>query len=330
MAHTWTPTHATFHGLLRKHQWLPKQSRILVAFSGGQDSLCLLQLLVDLQTKWDWELASIYCDHRWPEDSSDNAAHVAQISSDWNLPHYAFIAPQVLKGEAEGRDWRYQEMANCAQAHGFQYLVTAHTASDRAETLLYHLVRGTGMDGLQALSQSRPLNETVTLLRPILHLTRQQTGDFCQERALPVWHDQMNQDLHYRRNRMRLEVLPLLRQHFNPQVDRAIAQTSELLQADVAYLEEQAQQLFTQAQVDPSLPQLKRDVLKAAPLALQRRVMRMFLLQHLHRAPNYEQVQKMVTLINRHHRDRTDPLLAGIVAEVQHHLILLRDLRDPH
>ena len=329
MTQSWTSTHALFHSRLRQNQCLPKRARILIGFSGGQDSLCLLKLLLDLRTKWDWHIATVHCDHRWPSDSGDNATHVAQLSENWNLQHYAFVAPRVLKGEAEGRDWRYEEMANCAQTHRYPYLVTAHTASDRAETLLYHLVRGSGMDGLQALSPTRVLNEWVTLVRPILHMTRQETGDFCQQQGLPIWQDAMNQDLHYRRNRIRLEVLPYLREHFNPNVDRAIAQTAELLESDVAYLESQAQALLAQATPDPSLPQFNREILRAAPLALQRRAIRQFLQHHCPQAPNYSKIEKLVTLTKRNHRDRTDPLFAGVIAEVQHHLIVLRDLRDP-
>ncbi|MEM9137020.1 MAG: tRNA lysidine(34) synthetase TilS, partial [Cyanobacteria bacterium P01_F01_bin.42] len=243
---SWSHTHAELHINLKQQNSLPPQSRILVAFSGGQDSLCLLRLLLDLQPKWDWAIATIHCDHCWPPDSGDNAAHVAHLAQQWDLTHYAFTAPQILKGEAEGRTWRYRMMADCTQQHNFSHVVTAHTASDRAETLLYHLVRGSGMDGLQALSPKRSLTPDVMLVRPILHLRRADTAQFCREHQLPVWEDTMNQDLYHRRNRMRLKVLPYLREHFNPQVDRAIAQTSELLQADVTYLETQAQVLFSQ------------------------------------------------------------------------------------
>lgn len=284
---------------------------------------------MDLQPKWRWAIATIHCDHRWPTDSGDNAAHVAQLSHHWNLDHHAFTAPQVLKREAEGREWRYQVMADCAQHHGYPYVVTAHTASDRAETLLYHLIRGSGMDGLQSLSQHRSLSRSVTLVRPILHLTRVQTGQFCQDHNLPVWEDGMNQDLRYRRNRIRLEVLPYLRQHFNPQVDRTIAQTSDLLRADVAYLEEQARALFDQVSPKSDPPHLNRTLLGNAPVALQRRVIRLFLQRNLRRSPNYTQIEKLMTLIHGHHRDRTDALFRGVVAEVRHQWIILHDPHDP-
>ena len=329
MQHAWSVLHAQFHALLKQQSLFPKESRILVAFSGGQDSLCLLKLLLDIQPKWGWTIATVYCDHRWPKDSGQNAAHVARVAKQWNVQHFEFIAPKVLKGEAEGRNWRYDIMATCAQSQDFPYLVTAHTASDRAETLLYHLIRGSGADGLQALSRQRSLNESVTLLRPILHLTRLQTGQFCQEQSLPVWEDGMNQDLHYRRNRIRLEVLPYVREHFNPQVDRAMAQTAELLQADVAYLEAQSRDAWEQVTESPDHSRLDRAKLAKFPLAIQRRVIRIFLLRHLPKAPTFAVIEKLVTLLNGNHRDRTDSLFRDVVAEVRHQWIVLHDLRDP-
>ena len=139
----------------------------------------------------------------------------------------------------------------------------------------------------------------------------------------------MNQDLYYRRNRLRLEVLPYLREHFNPQVDRAIAQTSELLRADVAYLEQQAQALLQQVCTDIHQPCFNRRKMEIAPLALQRRAIRIFLQHHLGKTPNFTQVYKVLNLVPGHHRDRTDSLLGGIVAEVHREQIILHDLNDP-
>lgn len=322
----WTPTHAKLHTLLRHRQYLPQKSRVLIAFSSGQDSLCLLQLMRDLQPKWGWRLAIAHCDHRWPPDSGDNAKHVARLADQWQLKHYPFVAPRILKGEAEGREWRYRVMTEFAIAENYAYLVTAHTASDRTETFLHNLMRGSGMDGLQALVWQRKLAQTVTLVRPLLTMTRSQTGEFCHQFSLPVWEDGMNQDRQYRRNRIRLDVLPYLREHFNPQVEQAIAQTAELLQADVEYLEAQAQELRTQAQA-PNRPLcLHRRILAQAPRSLQRRAIRQFLTLQLQSALNFTHIEKVVDLLDGANRDRTDPLIDQWVAEVSGDWICLQDL----
>lgn len=294
--------------------------------------MCLLQLLRDLQPKWGWRLAVAHCDHRWPTDSAENADYAVHLAQQWNLECHHFIAPKILKGEAEGRTWRYQVLTELAQNQGFSAVLTAHTASDRAETLLYNLFRGSGMDGLQALAWQRPLGEQVQLVRPILDVTRQQVLAFCQQMQLPVWQDGMNEDLTYRRNRIRLTLLPLLRQHFNPQIDATLAQTAEILQAETEYLDRQAQNLLELASIYESplestsnliLTALDRSILQQSPIALQRRALRHWLANFLPIQPNFDQVEKTVALIHGNNGDRTDPFMAGVIAEVRRPLLCL-------
>src|ERR687885_2649503 len=243
---SWTPLHARLHQTLRQRRLLPQHQRVLIGVSGGQDSLCLTKLLLDLQTKWGWQLAIAHCDHRWQLDAG-LASHVQQIAQTWALPFYLQIAPEVTTSEAAARQWRYQALIEIAQAQGYQDVVTGHTKSDRAETTLYNLIRGSGADGLQALTWKRPLSCGLQLVRPLLQVTRIETLQFCQEHHLPIWEDSYNQDLKYARNRIRQELIPYLQTHFNPQVEMALAQTAELLRADVAYLEEAAKELRQQA-----------------------------------------------------------------------------------
>ena len=154
---SWKPIHDQLHRTLRKQNLLPPNQKILIAVSGGQDSLCLTKLLLDLQPKWGWYLGIAHCDHKWRLDSEANANYVKQLSKTWQLPFFLEIADQVYKSEAEARKWRYQALNKIALENDYQYIVTGHTASDRAETLLYNLIRGSGTDGLQALTWQRPV-----------------------------------------------------------------------------------------------------------------------------------------------------------------------------
>ncbi|MCG9891676.1 MAG: tRNA lysidine(34) synthetase TilS [Thermosynechococcaceae cyanobacterium MS004] len=337
----WTTLHATVQQTLQQRHLLSKGQAFVLGFSGGQDSLCLLQILRDLQPRWGWRLAIAHCNHLWPPDSTANAEYVADLAQRWGLAFYPFTAPQPLQGEAEGRDWRYQILTTLAQEQGFSAVLTAHTASDRAETLLLNLLRGSGMDGLQALVWQRSLSAQVQLIRPLLAVTRQQTGAFCEQLALPVWQDSMNDDLVYRRNQVRLNLLPLLRQQFNPQIDGALARTAEILQAETAYLDQQASELLQRAECPdlamPDLPisdlaiicpraVLDQRILQQSVLAIQRRALRQWLAQHLNIQPNFEQIEKTVALIHGFNGDRTDPFKAMIVAEVRRPWLYLRNL----
>ncbi|MBD2362579.1 tRNA lysidine(34) synthetase TilS [Anabaena minutissima FACHB-250] len=334
----WTTLHAKTHRTIRSRHLFDRQKRLLVAVSGGQDSLCLFKLLLDLQTKWEWDLDIAHCDHRWREDSQANAQHVETLAKNWGVSFYLETAIKPVNSEAEARNWRYQALIAIAQANNYQYIVTGHTASDRAETLLYNLIRGTGADGLQALTWQRPLTDHIVLVRPLLEVTRKQTEQFCQEFNLSVWEDSTNQDLKYARNRIRQELIPYLQQNFNPQAELAIAQTAELLQAEVEYLEQAAQKLREEVTGDREqvtdnlesyalssfLLRLNRRVLQKAPLALQRRVMRQVLQQILPDAPNFEHIEKLTALIAAPNRSQTDSFPGGAIAQVQDDWIYLK------
>ncbi|MEG3925814.1 tRNA lysidine(34) synthetase TilS [Microcoleus sp. D3_18a_C4] len=371
----WTHLHAQVHRTLLYRQILPSNQRLLVAVSGGQDSLCLIKLLLDLQPKWGWNLAIVHCDHRWRSDSEASANHVEQLAKNWGISYYLETASDIPKTEAAARQWRYQALTEIAIAHNYPYIVTGHTASDRAETLLYNLIRGSGADGLSALTWTRPLldfrlpildfrvgnsgenpnsqisadfrlenqdensqskiqnlKSKIYLVRPLLEITRSQTGQFCQEQKLPIWEDSTNQDLQYTRNRIRSELLPYLETHFNPKAQQALAQTAELLRADVEYLELAASDLLERAmspiadspQVNFQLPvKLNRPILREAPLALQRRAMRQLLQQILPSAPSFESVEKLTSLIVAPNRSQTDPFPGGAIGRVEHASIIL-------
>lgn len=348
MSSPWTPLHARLHQILRSRHLLLKGQRILVAVSGGKDSLCLARLLLDLQPKWDWELAIAHCNHRWRADADENAAYVAGLAQTWDIPYYGLTIADGQQGsittEAGARKWRYRVLTETAIAQHFTAVATGHTASDRAETLLYNLMRGSGTDGLQALTWQRPLlmsdpmgkpkpSTPVSLIRPLLFMMRQETGAFCRQTGLDPWHDTTNDDWHYARNRIRQDLLPYLQQHFNPSVEQNLAQTAEILQAEVAYLDAETDRLWDQVvkvtsqSQCPSI-QLNRTLLATVPLALQRRIMRRCLLQILPKAPNFDHIEKLTALITAPNRSQTDPFPGGAIARVDGALIVIYRVLD--
>ena len=327
----WTSLHANIHRTIRLRNLLERNQRLLIAVSGGQDSLCLSKLMLDLQPKWGWYVGIAHCDHCWREDSQANANYVKQISQNWDIPFYLETASQSLPSEAAARNWRYEALLKIANQNNYQCIITGHTATDRAETLVYNLMRGSGADGLQALTWQRPLDDEIILVRPLLEVTRTQTGEFCQDFQLQVWEDSTNQDLKYARNRIRQELIPLLQEKFNPQVESNLARTAELLQAEVEFLEQAAKELREKAEVidqensSKTLLRLDRKILQKAPLALQRRAIRQVLQKIMPNSPNFEHIEKFVALINAPNRSQTDPFPGGILAVVESEWICLKN-----
>jgi tRNA(Ile)-lysidine synthase len=326
----WTSLHANIHRTIRSRGLLQRNQRLLIAVSGGQDSLCLTQLMLDLQPKWEWHLAIAHCDHSWRDDSQANANYVERLAGELGIPFYLETASESLRSEAAAREWRYQVLQQIAFANNYQCIITGHTATDRAETLVYNLMRGSGADGLQALTWQRPLDDEIMLVRPLLEVTRSQTGQFCQDFQLYVWEDSTNQDLKYARNRIRQELIPYLQEKFNPKVESNLARTAELLQAEVKYLEQAASELREKAEAidyvenSSTLLRLHRQVLQKAPLALQRRAIRQVLQKIMLIAPSFEHIEKIVSLIEAPNRSQTDPFPGGALAFVSGEYICLQ------
>ncbi|MEL4895998.1 tRNA lysidine(34) synthetase TilS [Crocosphaera sp. Alani8] len=320
----WTNIHARVHQKLKDSLILPQKSNILVAVSGGQDSLCLSKLLLDLQPKWGWKIAIAHCDHGWSSDVGI-ADHVEKAASNWGVTFYLKVAESMKETEANAREWRYQSLVEIAEENQFSEVVTGHTLSDRSETLLYNLIRGAGSNGLGALTWKRPLTNKINLVRPLLKVSRQETLTFCRQFNLPIWEDVANTNLKYARNRIRQELLPYLKENFNPNVETNLSQTSEVLKAESDYLEGEANKIFLVA-FDANNSRLNRDVLKSVHLALQRRVIRKFLAKVMVTKPNFEQIEETVNLINAPRKSRTSSFPSNIMLEVVENYILKKQL----
>lgn len=315
----WRSLHARLHQRLKQTDLLPRQGRILIAVSGGQDSVCLGQLLLDLRSRWGWQLAIAHCDHSWMMDRG-LADHVADLANRWQLPFYlAQPTTAIAETENAARQWRYQGLTQLAEQHQFPYVVTGHTLSDRAETFLYHLTRGSGMGGLGSLTWRRSLTPDIQLVRPLLAISRAETGDFCRELALPVWEDPYNQKLEFARNRIRRDVLPQLQQ-LNPQVESHIAQTAELFYEENDYLEAIAAQHLRESL--NAARQLNRLPLRPLHPALQKRIIRQLLQQILPKMPTFEQIVAVQALITAPNRSQTSTFPGNLYFQVQQDWII--------
>jgi tRNA(Ile)-lysidine synthase len=246
-APAWSADHLRLHRHLRRQpSLLPTGVPLLLSVSGGQDSMAMTGLLADLRRLHGWSLTLWHGDHGWRPESGRQAKELAAWAAGEGLPLVLERAQPAPPCEDQARQWRYRRLAELAALRGISHVVTGHTATDRAETVLLNLARGSHRRGLASLRPSRPLHNdpggSPQLVRPLLHFCRDDTARICHSRGLPIWLDSSNDDRRYGRNRLRAEVLPVLEALYPGAQRRMSLQAERLAQED-----EQHQQLVAMA-----------------------------------------------------------------------------------
>jgi len=292
--------------LLRHPDLLPRGGELLLAVSGGQDSMALTTLLLDLQPLHHWRLHLWHGDHGWRPEAGRQAGELADWARRQQLPVVLERAATPPVGEAEARLWRYRCLARTASLLGCRHVLTGHTASDRAETVLLNLARGSHRRGLASLRGQRPLDgdgrgaedtasTPVLLARPLLIFDRQDTARLCRERQLPVWLDASNEDRRHARNRLRAEVMPVL-EALHPGASRRISAQAERLEQQLdAEAELLDLVLDTLAAGGSGVPaQLQRRRLGRLTPANQRRLLEHWLRRRLGRGLPARELERLV------------------------------------
>ncbi|MER7420271.1 tRNA lysidine(34) synthetase TilS [Micromonospora peucetia] len=222
---------------------LPPRGPVLVACSGGADSLALAAATAFVAPRLGRAAGLVTVDHGLQEGSAQRAAAVVTWAHEVGLAPVESVRVEVAGRpggpEAAAREARYRALADVARRLGAAALLTGHTRDDQAETVLLALARGAGPRGLAGMPVRRDL-DGVPLLRPLLEVGREQTRTACAVLGLSPWEDPHNADPSYARARVRADVLPALVRALGPGVLDNLARTARLVAADNAVLDELA------------------------------------------------------------------------------------------
>ena len=259
-------------------QYIPQDANLLLAVSGGADSMALADGVLQLVGEGYCSAHVLHVEHGLRgEEALADAELVHKFCAERGL---AFTCVHVdvngyaqrkkLSTEEAARKLRYAALEEKARELEADFILTAHHSDDQAETVLLKLLRGAGTEGLSGMQV-----RSGKILRPLLHLTREHLANYCALQNISYCYDSSNDDLHYTRNKIRRELLPYLEKNFNPAIKKAVVQSAGVLQEDDDCLKQMAQEKF-QALATRTEDGIVLNVRKwqGVPAALRKRILR--------------------------------------------------------
>lgn len=273
--------------LIREYQLVTAGDKVVVAVSGGPDSLCLLHFLHQLSQEIELKLVVAHLNHCLRPEAQLEADGVKEIASIWSLPFEAkAVDISILKKkfklseEEAGRRARYSFLFQVAHKYSAGVIALGHHFDDQAETVLLNIIRGCSVDGLAGMQPVKKRGK-IKLIRPLLCLKRAEIENYCGQHNLHPFTDSSNLETEYTRNKLRLQLIPHLENTYNPKIKEALVNLASLAAADRKYLKAMAGFYFLKlTRSDGVHTMVELDGLQKLPLALRSRVLSMAIRKH--------------------------------------------------
>ena len=232
---------------IKRYEQIKSGDTIVVGVSGGPDSICLLNVLKNLQNELKINIVVAHINHMIRKEADSETEFVQDFCKQRDIKCFVKkadvlqIAKEKKLGTEEvGRKIRYDFFEEVKNLVGGNKIATAHNANDNAETVLMNFLRGSGSTGLKGIE---PIRDN-KLIRPIIECTRQEIEQYCNEKGLNPKYDKTNQENIYTRNKIRNMLIPYIQENFNPNIIETINRMSNLIATDEMYFKSIVKQSY--------------------------------------------------------------------------------------
>lgn len=299
---------------------MERGAHVLVAVSGGADSVALLHGLRELVPQFDLTITVAHLNHGIRGEAANrDAEFVRRLAAGMNTPYVAEVANVSERAGRRGeslemaaRAERYRFLSEAAKQHAADCVATAHTADDQAETIVLRVARGTGLQGLSGIPYVSE-HHGVRVVRPLLAVSHGEAVAYLRRRELEWREDATNRELNSLRNRVRHEILPLLSARLNPAVRDALVRLADVVSAEMAWTAPQVEHCLNACRCPDHPAELKVEAVAELPKAAARRVVQRWL--HERGVPSatrtVDQVDRVLGLTASREGTRGTPLAAG-------------------
>lgn len=291
----------TINGIIKKYVNLTPEITFIVGFSGGWDSMCMLHILNKLSQEQGFKIVAAHLNHNWRgEESEKEEERCAKFCEDEDIPFVSRKLSDGLKAsELIAREMRYAFFKDCAIDFDADAILTAHTRSDNAETILYRIIKGTGLNGLEGIKECRNM-DSFKVIRPILNYSRKDIEAYCIKNNLFPNSDSSNLNTKYARNNIRHNIMPAIK-NINPNIEGALINLADMAIGNNKIIQELILNIENQITVGEKW--LTKNFLLLNPAMKQHFVYNLLVKQDIE--PSFSRVQEILNFIHDNQLSKT-------------------------
>lgn len=318
-----------------KHKLIKKDDNIILGLSGGPDSMVLLHILLYVRERISFNLVVAHINHGVRgEEALKDEKFTEKVAKELGLDFFSTKADMIglakeknISEEEAGREIRYGFFRKLIKELGHGKIAVAHNRNDQAETLLMRIMRGTGIDGLSGMSF-----KSDDIIRPILDINRWEIEKYVEDNSIETVVDKTNLETIYSRNKVRLELIPYIKENFNPNIIDTLFRLSENAKLDSSFLEEWSGKVYKSISKEKSASVvMKSDLFMEEDKAVKNRIIRKAIYNLIHTLQGIEEVHisSVVDLFNKGETGKRIDLPHNLLAKVSYNnLIIEKDINE--
>lgn len=312
-----------------KHKLIKENDNIILGLSGGPDSMVLLHILLYVRERISFNLVVAHINHGVRgEEALKDEKFTEKVAKELGLDFFSTKADMVglakeknISEEEAGREIRYGFFRELIKELGHGKIAVAHNRNDQAETLLMRIMRGTGIDGLAGMSF-----KSDDIIRPILDINRWEIEKYVEDNSIETVVDKTNLETIYSRNKVRLELIPYIKENFNPNIIDTLFRLSENAKLDSSFLEECSGKVYKSISKEKSASVvMKSDLFMEEDKAVKNRIIRKAIYNLIHTLQGIEEVHisSVVDLFNKGETGKRIDLPNNLLAKVSYNNLII-------